>query len=240
MLRTSTPLSAVSHHKTDVAVKRDLIHAFLHQTVHPAGPLMVHLPGFLILLREAVRWSSECLCAPLLCWHHAISLCHCSPLLPNNCCLLFCASVSIAAFFASSPLKNCSSSVWKRDFSEVKTCLVVNLCHGITLRCPLHEGDSLPCPTLYHLLLLSLCQVSAEQIRVRAFQPNDGKALSCSSKQLKQFIWKSPPPYPKDANPHQKLVQRRRKQFGKFHVKWQDDDNSQKWEVLCNFKIGWN
>lgn len=154
------------------------------------------------------------MCAPLLCWYHAASLC--LPLSPKNCCLLwrsFVLSVSIAAFFSLSSLKTCSFSIWKWDFSEVKTCLGVNPSRGTTLKCPLLEGDCLSGPTLYHLLVLSLCQVSAEQIKVRTFQPKNGKALSCPSK---QFAWKPLLPYPKGANPHQKLVQRRQKQLKIF------------------------
>lgn len=117
--------------------------------------------------------------------------------LPNNCCLLwrsFVLSVSIAAFFSLSPLKNCSFSIWKWDFAEVKTCLDVNPSHGITLKCPLHEGDCLSGPTLHHLLLLSPCQVSAEQMKVRTFQPKNGKALSWPSKLLKTICLKIPSP----------------------------------------------
>lgn len=217
-----------------MAVERDLIHSI---KVHPAEPSMVHLHGFLYLWR--VFWR-KILDDPqnvyvLLGCCLAVSLCHCLPAVSSED-----LSVSIAAFFSLSPLKNCSFSIWKWDFPEVKTCLVVNLSYRITLKCPLREGDCLSCPTLYHLLLLSLCQVSAEQIKLRAFQHNNGKALSCPPKQLKQFVWKSPLPYLEDANPHQKLVQRRHKQFGKFHVKWQDDDNIQNWEELCSYKIGWN
>lgn len=48
MLRTSAAFSLSVMDKAAVAIKRDLIHTFLHHTAHPAEAFMIHLPGFLI------------------------------------------------------------------------------------------------------------------------------------------------------------------------------------------------
>lgn len=58
-------------------------------------PLTLSVKG---ILRETIRWPSECLCAPWLCWYPAVSLCHSSavtqqllpPLLKVFCAFCFC------------------------------------------------------------------------------------------------------------------------------------------------------
>lgn len=183
MLRASASLGLSVTDKMVLAIKHDLSQASLHQIVHPVDSFMTRLSGFLILWGD-FKGNYQMTLKKLMQFfvvleYHSFSLLHCLPLLPNNYCLLwrtFVLSISIAVFFSLPtsipclPLKTAYWAYKTEIFQILKLVWLWVFFMGSTWKYPLHEGDCLSCPSLYHLLLLPLCQMfSAEQMKVKSF-----------------------------------------------------------------------